>query len=129
MINVIIVDDSAFMRKIISDILSSDSRIEVIGTARDGEDACVKVASLRPDVVTLDVEMPGMSGMEFLAEIMATNPLPVIMLSSITQSRPTRAPSNSTEPSTRLPSPTDAPAPSAVPSAHCPATCAPSASR
>ena len=57
-IRVLVVDDSSFMRKVISDILSSDSRIEVIGTARDGEDACDKVASLRPDVVTLDAELP-----------------------------------------------------------------------
>jgi two-component system chemotaxis response regulator CheB len=84
-IRVLVVDDSSFMRKVISDILSSDSRIEVIGTARDGEDACDKVASLRPDVVTLDVEMPKRDGLATLEYLMRTTPVPVIMVSSLTQ--------------------------------------------
>ncbi len=84
-IRVLVVDDSAFMRKILSDILSSDPRIEIIGTARDGEDACVKVASLKPDVVTLDVEMPKKDGLATLEYLMRTTPVPVIMVSSLTQ--------------------------------------------
>lgn len=84
-IRVLVVDDSAFMRKIISDILSSDVRIEVIGTARDGEDACVKVASLQPDVVTLDVEMPKKDNLATLEYLMRMTPVPVIMVSSLTQ--------------------------------------------
>lgn len=84
-IRVLVVGDSAFMRKIISDILSSDVRIEVIGTARDGEDACVKVASLQPDVVTLNVEMPKKDGLATLEYLMRMTPVPVIMVSSLTQ--------------------------------------------
>jgi len=85
-IKVLVVDDSAFMRRVISDIINSDSTMHVIGTARDGQDALQKIEQLKPDVVTLDVEMPMMGGMETLATIMNSNPLPVIMLSSLTQS-------------------------------------------
>lgn len=85
-IKVLVVDDSAFMRKVLSGILSDDPQIEVVGTARDGQDALVKIEQLKPDVVTLDVEMPRMDGISALREIMATNPLPVVMLSSLTQS-------------------------------------------
>lgn len=83
-IKVLIVDDSAFMRKVISDILESDSMIEVIGTARNGEDALKKIESLQPDVITLDVEMPVLDGIATLKEIMNRYPLPVVMLSSLT---------------------------------------------
>lgn len=83
-INVLVVDDSAFMRKIISDFLSSDNRIEVIDTARNGEDALKKIKGNPPDVVTLDVEMPIMNGLDTLREIMGSHPLPVVMLSSTT---------------------------------------------
>lgn len=84
-IRVLIVDDSALMRTLISDILKSDPRIEIIGMARDGKDAIEQVKRLRPDIVTMDVEMPNMDGLEALEEIMKTNPLPVIMVSSVTQ--------------------------------------------
>ena len=84
-IRVLVVDDSALMRQFISDILRSDPRIEVIGTARDGRDALAQIQILKPDLVTMDVEMPNMSGLEALDEIMKTNPLPVIMVSSMTQ--------------------------------------------
>lgn len=84
-IKVLIVDDSAFMRKLIQDFLTSDSRIEVVGTARNGEDALVKVRELRPDVITLDVEMPVMNGLEALKAIMKEQPTPVVMLSSTTK--------------------------------------------
>ncbi|AIF43741.1 chemotaxis response regulator protein-glutamate methylesterase [Virgibacillus sp. SK37] len=83
-IRVLIVDDSAFMRKVITDILESDDRISVIGTARNGEDGIKKINQLQPDVVTLDVQMPVMDGMTALQEIMKYSPLPVIMLSSLT---------------------------------------------
>ena len=82
----LVVDDSAFMRKLISDFLNSHSNIEVIGTARNGKDAVKKVKMLKPDVVTLDVEMPLMNGLDALKEIMNTNPVPVVMLSSTTKS-------------------------------------------
>lgn len=83
-IKVLVVDDSAFMRKAISSMLSSDPEISVIGTARDGEEAIDMVLRLKPDVVTLDVEMPRMSGLETLKVIMEKAPLPVLMLSSLT---------------------------------------------
>ncbi|GAB4387939.1 MAG: chemotaxis response regulator protein-glutamate methylesterase [Thermodesulfovibrionales bacterium] len=84
MIKVLIVDDSAFMRTALSNMLSSDPRIKVIGTARDGVEAVEKVQSLKPDIVTLDVEMPRMDGLEALRRIMAVHPVPVLMVSSIT---------------------------------------------
>ena len=85
-IKVLVVDDSALMRQFISDILKSDARIEVVGTARDGKDALMQIKTLNPDVVTMDVEMPNMDGLKALEEIMKTKPLPVIMVSSLTQS-------------------------------------------
>ncbi|MBS8263480.1 chemotaxis response regulator protein-glutamate methylesterase [Mesobacillus boroniphilus] len=84
-IRVLIVDDSAFMRKLINDFLSEHPEIEVIGTARNGEDAIKKWRELRPDVLTLDVEMPKLNGLEVLKLIMQEQPLPVVMLSSTTK--------------------------------------------
>ncbi len=84
MIKVLIVDDSAFMRNTLSNMISSDSEIQVIGIARDGIEAVEKVASLKPDIVTLDVEMPRMNGIEALKQIMDKNPVPVLMVSSLT---------------------------------------------
>jgi len=83
-INVLIVDDSAFMRKSISLMLESDPEIKVIGTARDGKEGVELVKKLRPDIVTLDIEMPGMNGLDALKIIMKENPLPVLMFSSLT---------------------------------------------
>ncbi|WP_430785895.1 protein-glutamate methylesterase/protein-glutamine glutaminase [Virgibacillus flavescens] len=83
-IRVLVIDDSAFMRKMITDILSSDEQIEVIATARNGEDGFKKINEMRPDVVTLDVEMPVMDGIKTLQRIMESSPIPVIMLSSVT---------------------------------------------
>lgn len=85
MIRVLVVDDSAFMRRVLTSLLSQDADIEIAGTARDGEDALVKIASLKPDVVTMDIEMPRMDGLATLQEIMKTGPLPVIMISSLTE--------------------------------------------
>jgi two-component system, chemotaxis family, protein-glutamate methylesterase/glutaminase len=84
-IKVLIVDDSAFMRKLIQEFLSEHPRITVIGTARNGEDAVKKVKEWKPDVVTLDIEMPILNGLEALKRIMQENPIPVIMLSSTTK--------------------------------------------
>lgn len=84
MIQVLIVDDSAFMRKVITDFLSDYPSIQVVGTARNGEDALKKIQQLKPDVVTLDVEMPVMNGLEALEKMMEEHPLPVVMLSSST---------------------------------------------
>ncbi len=84
-IRVLVVDDSAFMRHTISRHLSAAAGIEVVGAARDGVEALERVAELRPDVVTLDVEMPRMDGLEALRRLMADHPLPVVMVSSLTQ--------------------------------------------
>ncbi|KIL44906.1 protein-glutamate methylesterase/protein-glutamine glutaminase [Jeotgalibacillus soli] len=84
-IKVLVVDDSAFMRKLIGDYLSEDKQIVVVGTARNGQDAIAKIKLLRPHVVTMDVEMPVMNGIEALKTIMEQDPLPVIMLSSTTK--------------------------------------------
>jgi two-component system chemotaxis response regulator CheB len=81
---VLVVDDSAFMRKIISDLIMEDTQFEVIGTAKNGREAVEKIRELRPDVVTMDVAMPIMNGLEALQIIMNENPIPVIMLSSMT---------------------------------------------
>jgi two-component system chemotaxis response regulator CheB len=85
MIRVLVVDDSALMRRIISRMLSRDQLVEVIGTAENGEEALEKIEALKPDVVTMDVEMPRMNGLEALKAIMARAPLPVIMLSATTR--------------------------------------------
>jgi len=84
-LRILVVDDSAFMRKLISDILKSDPLIEVVGTARNGLDAIEKVKTLRPHVITLDIEMPIMDGIQALQKIMKEYPTPVIMLSSATK--------------------------------------------
>lgn len=84
MVTVLIVDDSAFARLSITKQLSADPGIEIIGYAADGIEALEKVEELKPDVVTLDVEMPRMEGLEALARIMSENPTPVVMLSSLT---------------------------------------------
>ncbi|MEO0270284.1 MAG: chemotaxis response regulator protein-glutamate methylesterase [candidate division WOR-3 bacterium] len=84
-IKVLVVDDSYLMRILISDILSSFSDIEVVGTAKDGKEAIELVKKLKPDVVTLDYEMPGLSGIEVLEHIMKENPIPCIMLSAYTK--------------------------------------------
>ncbi|HVI08750.1 MAG TPA: chemotaxis response regulator protein-glutamate methylesterase [Candidatus Binatia bacterium] len=79
---VLVVDDSALMRKLIPQILESDKSIEVVGTAMDGSFCLKKIEELQPNVVTLDLEMPGMNGIDTLKEIMRRHPLPVIVVSS-----------------------------------------------
>jgi two-component system chemotaxis response regulator CheB len=84
-IRLLIVDDSLLMQKVLSDLLQTDKQIEVVGTARDGEEALIKVANLNPDVVTMDIEMPKMNGLTAVRRIMDSNPTPVVMVSSLTQ--------------------------------------------
>ena len=85
MIRVLIADDSAFMRKVLSDLFNRQSDFEVAGTAVNGKDTIEKVKSLKPDLLTLDIQMPVMDGLEALAIIMEECPLPVVMVSSMTQ--------------------------------------------
>ncbi len=84
-VKVLVVDDSLFMRTVLTDILSSDSGIKVVGTARNGKVALELIPKLKPDLITLDIEMPVLDGITTLKTIMKTNPLPVIMLSSLTR--------------------------------------------
>jgi two-component system chemotaxis response regulator CheB len=84
LIKVLIIDDSAFMRKSLTLMLESDQEIRVIDTARDGNDGIDKISRLKPDIVTLDIEMPGMDGLTALKVIMEQMPLPVLMVSSLT---------------------------------------------
>ena len=84
-IKVLVVDDSALVRKIISDALERDPAIEVVGTANNGKTAVFKSFTLDPDVITMDIEMPIMNGLDALGEIIRTNPKPVIMMSVLTQ--------------------------------------------
>ena len=84
-IKVLVVDDSAFMRKVISDLLEQAPQLSVVATARDGQDALLKINQYKPDVITLDVEMPVLDGLETLKKIMMEYPLPVVMVSSTTK--------------------------------------------
>src|SRR5258707_12779204 len=85
-IRVLIADDAVVVRRMVSDILSSDPALEVVGTAANGKIALAKIAQLNPDLITLDVEMPEMDGLQALAAIRKTHPsLPVIMFSTLTQ--------------------------------------------
>ncbi len=85
-VRVLVVDDSSFFRKVVSEILKGDGHIEVIGTAVDGADAIEKVEKLRPDVITMDIEMPVMDGITAVRRIMASHPTPILMFSSLTTS-------------------------------------------
>lgn len=84
-IRVLVVDDSALIRGVLTELLSQDAAIEVIGTAPDPFIARQKIKELNPDVLTLDVEMPKMDGLTFLEKLMAGHPMPVVMVSSLTQ--------------------------------------------
>ena len=84
-VKVLIVDDSALVRQVMSEILNADAGIEVVGTAQDPFDAREKIKKLQPDVLTLDVEMPKMDGITFLSNLMRLHPLPVVMVSTLTQ--------------------------------------------
>ena len=84
-VRVLIVDDSAVMRELLRRILSRDPGIEVVGSAPDPIAAEARIPLDRPDVLTLDVDMPRMDGLTFLEKLMHTNPLPVVMVSALTQ--------------------------------------------
>jgi two-component system chemotaxis response regulator CheB len=84
-IRVLIVDDSALVRRLLTDMLSSDRSIEVVGAAGDAYAAREMIKALNPDVLTLDVEMPKMDGFTFLKNLMRLRPMPVIMVSSLTE--------------------------------------------
>ena len=85
LIRVLVADDSAFMRTAITRMIESDPELRVTATAQTGTEALEKIISLQPDVVTLDVEMPGLNGIETLQRVMQQSPRPVIMVSSLTQ--------------------------------------------
>lgn len=85
MIRVLIIDDSAFVRQALQRMLADDPELEVVGLAQDGKQGVEKVLELKPDVVTLDVQMPRMGGLEALERIMAEHPVPVLLLSSLTR--------------------------------------------
>src|SRR5271157_3690445 len=84
-IRVLIVDDSAVVRQTLSDVLSADPAIEVIGTACDPFVAAERMREQVPDVITLDIEMPRMDGLTFLQKIMSQHPIPVVICSSLAE--------------------------------------------
>lgn len=85
MIRVLIIDDSAFVRQALQRVLRDDPELEVVGVAADGKQGVEKVLELKPDVVTLDIQMPRMGGLEALERIMTESPVPVLLLSSLTR--------------------------------------------
>jgi two-component system chemotaxis response regulator CheB len=85
-IRILIVDDSVVVRKLLGEVLSADPQLEVVATASDGRIALAKIAQLKPDIITLDVEMPVLNGLETLAELRKVDPkLPVVMFSTLTE--------------------------------------------
>jgi two-component system chemotaxis response regulator CheB len=84
-VRVLVVDDSALMRRLLCDLLAASPEIEVLGTARNGREAVLQATRLKPDVITLDVEMPEVSGLEALPLLLAAHEAPVVMVSALTQ--------------------------------------------
>lgn len=84
-IKVLVVDDSSFFRRRVSEIINADPRLTVIGNAANGKEACEQVRALQPDVITMDIEMPVMDGITAVREIMKIAPTPILMFSSLTQ--------------------------------------------
>src|SRR5229473_8369550 len=81
-IRVLVVDDSAFMRKVLHSIIASDPQMEVCGEARDGRDAVTQSEALKPDVLTMDINMPHVDGLQATEIIMSNNPRPILIVSS-----------------------------------------------
>src|SRR5580693_3781596 len=81
-IRVLVVDDSAFMCKVLQEIINSDPQLEVAGQARDGRDAVALAESLRPDVITMDINMPHVDGLQATEMIMSQHPRPIVIVSS-----------------------------------------------
>src|SRR5256886_4124510 len=79
---VLVVDDSAFMRKVLETIFNADDQLQVVGHAKDGREAVSLAESLKPDVITMDINMPHMDGLQATAQIMTTNPRPIVVVSS-----------------------------------------------
>ena len=79
---VLIVDDSAFMRKVLETIFNADEQLQVIGQAKDGREAVTMAETLKPDIITMDINMPHVDGLQATAEIMTTNPRPIVIVSS-----------------------------------------------
>ncbi|MEF1187021.1 response regulator, partial [Vibrio sinaloensis] len=83
-IKVLVVDDSSFFRRRVSEIINSEARLEVIDVATNGKEAVEKALKIKPDVITMDIEMPVMDGITAVREIMAKCPIPILMFSSLT---------------------------------------------
>src|ERR1700689_5940913 len=79
---VLIVDNSAFMRKVLETIFAGDDQLQVVGQAKDGREAVTLAESLKPDVITMDINMPHVDGLQATAQIMTTNPRPIVIVSS-----------------------------------------------
>src|SRR3982074_1907499 len=79
---VLVVDDSAFMRKVLEGIFNADEQLQVVGNAKDGREAVAMAESMKPDVITMDINMPRVDGLQATAEIMTTNPRPIVIVSS-----------------------------------------------
>src|SRR5256884_1346232 len=79
---VLVVDDSTFMRKVLEGIFNADEQLQVVGNAKDGREAVALAESLKPDVITMDINMPHVDGLQATAEIMTTNPRPIVIVSS-----------------------------------------------
>jgi len=85
LVKVLIVDDSSLIRQLLREILSADDNIDIVGEARDAYEARELIKQLNPDVITLDIEMPGMNGITFLKNLMRLRPMPVVMISTLTE--------------------------------------------
>src|SRR6516164_1219714 len=81
-IRVLVVDDSTFMRKVLENIYNADEQMQVVGSAKDGREAVSMAESLKPDVISMDINMPHVDGLQATAEIMTTNPKPIVIVSS-----------------------------------------------
>src|SRR5256886_15514876 len=85
---VLVVDDSTLMRKVLETIFNADEQLQVVGQAKDGREAVALAESLKPDVITMDINMPHMDGLQATAQIMTTNPKPIVIVSSESREGP-----------------------------------------